>query len=744
MGNDNEIIPLTHQDNVNTVIFSPNGKYVATASADHTARVWDRSSGREIVRITHNDNVISMAFSPNGKYLAWLCAGPLIPAEFMRAASSEYLLTLNGETLFDEKPSFADYDSEKYIYRFLWTQYSERPHALWLDYIDRMYPVREEAVEVTDGTLSLTAKNFFVSALILVPASQQKDFERMAAKIRKTRVGMFETTLRVPPQTKPGASPDDGDYIVYVPDDEVNLRPDTAPSAAERARTSLNISGAPGQNVFGRIAVVPFAELGACELALSDLSGPAGTIPAAAFRGYFLNYNYAPLGPQANVLLPSLSLNVEKGVTQCFWLRLIVPDDAEPGKYSGAFTFRTSAGKETDVPVEFEVYPFRLQPDLSFAYYMYYSGRWRPTPPDDARPNVLREQFKWKRGLGFTSVTGLVGARGASVNENAGTTRISFDDTNLRLAIEAGFISSPEQVVIAEHLGIARNISRRLQPAGPGDPACPVDLNPGVEFTHPKFKSCWMSAFTQFKAFLDKLGYRHVMYTVDEPREVPNPWNRNLADTCRYGDWLGEVGFTGRFVSPMGDTQSGLDYTELVNHFDIINTHPAAGSRRLMAKTHQDGRELWFYNGGYSRMMWGVYQFKHNSRSYSQWHWSWADVNALGGYPGADWYNPFTGMYATANNAPIAKYPGAFLPGPRLFTAAEGMTDAAYIATLLKSIARHKAAGTRPEAVANAEALLRTIREKTPEFPAHGRGGHDALPLSEWRAAMAKALMDLQ
>ena len=78
--------------------------------------------------------------------------------------------------------------------------------------------------------------------------------------------------------------------------------------------------------MFFRVAVVPFENLGACELALSDLSGPAGTIPASAIEGYFVNYNYAPLGPQARVLLPSLALNMEAGITQSFWLRMVIPE----------------------------------------------------------------------------------------------------------------------------------------------------------------------------------------------------------------------------------------------------------------------------------------------------------------------------------------------------------------------------------------------------------------------------------
>jgi len=47
--------------------FSPDGTKMATRSPyDHTARVWDATSGQELARMWHDDWVLAVAFSPNG------------------------------------------------------------------------------------------------------------------------------------------------------------------------------------------------------------------------------------------------------------------------------------------------------------------------------------------------------------------------------------------------------------------------------------------------------------------------------------------------------------------------------------------------------------------------------------------------------------------------------------------------------------------------------------------------------
>ncbi|MDF5740190.1 AAA-like domain-containing protein, partial [Nostoc sp. S13] len=59
-----------HSSLVNSVVFSPDGKTLASASFDNTIKLWNRETGKEITTLTgHSSLVNSVVFSPDGKTL---------------------------------------------------------------------------------------------------------------------------------------------------------------------------------------------------------------------------------------------------------------------------------------------------------------------------------------------------------------------------------------------------------------------------------------------------------------------------------------------------------------------------------------------------------------------------------------------------------------------------------------------------------------------------------------------------
>ncbi len=74
----------THNNEINSIAFSPDGKYLVSGSSDNTVRIWDAGNGQEISKLTPDFKVIetsdgrklylggiySVVFSPDGKYVA--------------------------------------------------------------------------------------------------------------------------------------------------------------------------------------------------------------------------------------------------------------------------------------------------------------------------------------------------------------------------------------------------------------------------------------------------------------------------------------------------------------------------------------------------------------------------------------------------------------------------------------------------------------------------------------------------
>ena len=55
---------------VRGVVFSPDGKHLATAGGDMHVRVWDSETGKQLAELPSSDRVEAVAFSPDGKSLA--------------------------------------------------------------------------------------------------------------------------------------------------------------------------------------------------------------------------------------------------------------------------------------------------------------------------------------------------------------------------------------------------------------------------------------------------------------------------------------------------------------------------------------------------------------------------------------------------------------------------------------------------------------------------------------------------
>src|SRR5258708_3879671 len=69
-----DIVFKGHTDAVYAVAFSPDGKYLITASFDHTLKLWETATGKEVKTYGgatgHTKQVISVAFNQDGSMIA--------------------------------------------------------------------------------------------------------------------------------------------------------------------------------------------------------------------------------------------------------------------------------------------------------------------------------------------------------------------------------------------------------------------------------------------------------------------------------------------------------------------------------------------------------------------------------------------------------------------------------------------------------------------------------------------------
>ncbi|MCS6923577.1 MAG: caspase family protein [Fimbriimonadales bacterium] len=90
--------PTGHTSKVTSVAFSPDGRYLASGSADNTVRLWRVADGTLVRTLTgHKNEVTSVAFSPDGQYLASGSWDKTV--RLWRVADGSLVRTLSGHRL---------------------------------------------------------------------------------------------------------------------------------------------------------------------------------------------------------------------------------------------------------------------------------------------------------------------------------------------------------------------------------------------------------------------------------------------------------------------------------------------------------------------------------------------------------------------------------------------------------------------------------------------------------------------
>jgi len=158
------------------------------------------------------------------------------------------------------------------------------------------------------------------------------------------------------------------------------------------------------QYVAFNIAVQPLKDLGACRVVKTDLVGRQGArIGAERVRVGVVKYIPTPnhgLGhtPDGRMLkmppgTPGFeSVPIDQGINRYFWVVIRIRPDAEPGLYTGDWTFQPTQAPPMTIPVQLYVYPVVLgRPAITWwnCYYPYYPGCSLDRLLDDAHEHGM-------------------------------------------------------------------------------------------------------------------------------------------------------------------------------------------------------------------------------------------------------------------------------------------------------------------------------------------------------------------
>jgi hypothetical protein len=704
---------------------APGSKMLGGKNIKHGGTGWPEALSGTFVFAPEGEQLTFTATVPNGKYGLYFIASPIYRRY---PASRRFRVTINGRDFVNETPTAEEYYSEKYLYRFMRFVNDGDPKRLWRDYVFDMYRSNAIDLEVKDGKLHLEAVNHFLSALVLIP---NKIYTEDRLPLDNARREAFEKALRPVKRDWPPVHKG-VDAKAWVPAPDEQVWPWTHPKIE---KTLIQVAAPPGQAVHFRLGVTTFTDN---RLNLDT------TLPSVKLTMFHQRLRFDGDDASEMCLMPTRWLDPRFRRTQCLWFRVEVPKGMKPGKYEGQVRLlgRIAALR---VPITLEVLPIKLEETLPLSLGMYYSPHHLPGLSAKKQRELWKGQLQFMRSLGMTAVP--VGSGTVNGLRKGGKTSLRFDPTFFELAREVGFGKHPKQYQMGNTLGMGRAIGRQL----PGSRGAKVDRNPGIELKQPGFRDHFLDALRQYKAFIAEQKLPVAVEVVDEPREVPNPWNRNLADTIVYAKMVREAGLTG-FVTPMGDSNGGKDYTPLVANVDILSVHGYKASAKLMERAAEKKRQLWLYNTGMDRFSWGFYAWRVGAVGRWEWHFSWADGQAKGGYPGEEWFNPFTTSHGYASDAPL-DHPGGILFQSAFLEVAEGISDYAYILTLEKALV-----GKTGEKAKEARAFLAALKRAIPKFPEIkglasaddgalvGMGIKDEarLQAAKWRSRVAKLIAELK
>jgi WD40 repeat protein len=213
-----------HTGDINSVAFSPDGRFVVTASADGTARVWDAATGKTVAELRgHSKSVNTASFSPDGKFIVTASDD----ATVRLWDANNFAFVRNIGSSYPRAVSSAEYSPDG---RFIVAASGE---AAWV-----CDPVRGEVVRKLEGhTAQVNSASFSPDSRLIITAGADN-----TARVWNAQTGESVATLldHKGPVLKAMFSPDGQSVFTASEDYATRIYPREAFAPFEELRGLIN------------------------------------------------------------------------------------------------------------------------------------------------------------------------------------------------------------------------------------------------------------------------------------------------------------------------------------------------------------------------------------------------------------------------------------------------------------------------------------------------------------------------
>ena len=660
---------------------------------------------------------------PNGRYAVWVLTSfyrrsfcnQLWGTHFIKAeGKTAWSLDVEGKEFFRIFYHGINRDYGKALQRAgVWKTYLKP----WLD------DWKQFGVVVKDGQLNLafTLSKDRLHALVIAPVSQKAKAAVLVRRASRDREAWFRARWEeeVPKDSAEAAPMSATDkargYVVFGKSWMTEVHPYLKPQADELNPT-LKILATPGEREPTALFVRALKDLKSIRVSVSDLKGPGGaSIPSGAFEQWIVRYETRPYPGGSYKIVPvtlekrSL-IDLDADITKMVFLKLLVPDSAAPGVYEGAVTVAPANATPTRVPLKVRVLPFKLERPSKTSFTVEFGSVARYLRPRLSDPKIEAEFWGWVRKYlrnyrehNMTSLRNqwmpAVQVKGdkVSIDWTGGGRPYYNVDRLMEMYKEEGFTGPSvmfQGMMSIVFWGLRMHHSR-------------VSL---AAIRSPRSQKLIAEATRLVRDHVKKKGWpEFILYTTGEPT--------NFDDGVQKAIALFKAMKTVPGIRTAMSSINTRDHAAFPWVDVILFGSPSQNN--MGEKMKAQGKQIWGYNCGVSRLSYGFYVWRHDMAGRTQEHFQ----SRLQDRP----FNDFLATGSVWSYTHVAFGPEGVRPTPRLEHEAEGVDDYRYIITLQKAIAdARRKGGAAAERAARSEALLKRIRKHVPaDMRVFGReGGH--------------------